>query len=629
MRYRADIDGLRAIAVLLVVVFHFDLLSIGKAGFIGVDVFFVVSGFLITSIIYSDLQTGEFRFGNFIYRRMRRLYPALLATLLLTLMVGWVLFLPHRLEELATETLLSLLYVVNVYFWQNVNYFGLKAGSVPLLHMWSLAVEEQFYVIFPLACMLVWRVGPKLLLPSVILVALLSFVLGVIMTPIKPEASFYLLPTRAWELMIGAILALTVHGQRPEGRWLHFMGPIGLALIAASILLFNPLTLVPGWFALLPTLGALALILGGFAKASPVTGLLSSAPMVWIGKISYPCYLVHWPILIFLQEHSAEFTLGWRAFGFLLSIFIAAAIYYFVEAPIRNGRVFPNPRVYLGLVAGLSLGMIGLSGVVVSQNGVPSRFVPEVAEILSFRHDTPDIYQDCNRIGASIDQLCVIGRPEAPREVLVLGDSHAPALSGALNIWLTQEQRGGAMVYHNGCLPVLGAGGSRCQDYIDAALSLIEGSSEVTEVVLVSIWRQALPEGGKQFDGVWVPEARVAEVFAERLAETVARIEAAGTTVTIVEPFFAASGRVPETLASNLAFGRDWPVDRSLEEHRTTFETVYAAFDQLLSIRRVSLIEPFCERGVCRAVIEGSPLFTDNNHLAFSHSERIAPGLFE
>ena len=286
MKYRADIDGLRTVAVLLVLVFHFDLFALGKAGFIGVDVFFVISGFLITSIIRTDLEAGRFHFGDFLYRRVRRLYPALMATLLLTLVAGWFLFLPHRFAELATETLWSLLYVVNVYFWQNVNYFGLQAGSVPLLHMWSLAVEEQFYVFFPLVCMIVWRWQPKLLMPVVVLGALASFAMGVIFTPLKPEASFYLLPTRAWELLLGAILALGVHGRRPQGMWLKAMGPAGLLLIAGSVVFYGPLTQVPGWFALLPTLGAVALILSGFAPGTPTTRLMSSAPMVWIGKIS-------------------------------------------------------------------------------------------------------------------------------------------------------------------------------------------------------------------------------------------------------------------------------------------------------------------------------------------------------
>ncbi|MEM9631237.1 MAG: acyltransferase family protein [Pseudomonadota bacterium] len=629
MKYRADIDGLRTVAVVLVLVFHFDLFSLGKAGFIGVDVFFVISGFLITTIIRNDLESGRFHLGDFLYRRVRRLYPALLATLLLTMVAGWFLFLPHRYDELAAETLWSLLYVVNIYFWQNVNYFGLQAGSVPLLHMWSLAVEEQFYLFFPLCCIALWRWLPQLLLPVVVLAMLASFALGLIFTPIKPEASFYLLPTRAWELLLGSILALTVHGRTVQGQWLQIMGPVGLALIAASVFLYGPLTLVPGWFALLPTLGAIALILGGFALTAPVTQLMASRPMVWIGKLSYPLYLVHWPIRIFLQEHTLEFTSSWRVLGFFLSFVLAAAIYYLIEMPIRTGRFLSGRRLYLGLVAGMSFSTLAASGMILLHNGLPSRFAPEVTSILAFRKDTPDAFRRCNYMGASIDQICGIGAPEVQREVLVIGDSHALALSGALDLWLSNEKRGGGLVYDHGCMPVMGAGRNRCQNYTESALALAERSTEVTEVVLVSIWRQALPSGGKAFDGRWVPEEQVAEIFSARLQETVARLEAAGKQVTIIEPLFAAARPIPETLASNIAFGRSWPVDTLLVDHRATFSTIYAAFDQVQNTRRVSLIEPFCKGGICRAIIDNRPLFTDNNHLAFSHSERIANSMRE
>jgi peptidoglycan/LPS O-acetylase OafA/YrhL len=215
--YRPDIDGLRTLAVMLVLVFHFNLFELGKAGFIGVDIFFVISGFLITAIIRRDLDLGRFRFVDFLYRRVRRLYPALMATLGATLIAGTFLFFPYRLEELATETVLSLLYVVNFYFWQKINYFGLQAGAVPLLHIWSLAIEEQFYLVFPIVCAFIWHWNRKLLAPLVVVGAVFSFLLAVLSAPEKPELAFYLLPTRAWELLLGSMLALGIHNRTPRG----------------------------------------------------------------------------------------------------------------------------------------------------------------------------------------------------------------------------------------------------------------------------------------------------------------------------------------------------------------------------------------------------------------------------
>jgi len=629
MTYRADIDGLRTVAVLLVLVFHFDLFALGKAGFIGVDVFFVISGFLITAIIRADLEVGRFHFGSFLYRRVRRLYPALLATLVLTLIAGWFLFLPHRYAELATQTLMSLLYVVNFYFWQNVNYFGLRADAVPLLHMWSLAVEEQFYFFFPLVCWGIWRWSPRLLLPAVVLAALASFGLGLLFTPTKAELAFYLLPTRAWELMIGSVLALSVHGRAVRGIWLYAMGPLGLCLIAASIVLYGPLTQVPGWFALLPTMGAVAMILGGFSSKAPVTRIMASSPMVWIGKISYPLYLVHWPIRIFLQEHLLEFTFGWRLLGFGLSFVVATAIYYLIETPVRRGTVLARPKHYVGLVIGLSVAMVSASGMIRNDNGVPTRFAPEVAEILAFREDTADRFRHCNSLAAQKDQTCALGDKTVKQDVLLLGDSHALALSGAVDLWLAQEGRRGALLFNHGCMPVLGAGRDRCRTAITTALEFIERSATINEILLVSIWRQGIPEGGKPFDGRWVPENEVAGIFGKRLAQTVTRLRAAGKRVTIVDPLFAAAGSVPETLAGNIAFKRAWPVDMPVAEHRATFTTVYAAFDSVLEpgVSRISVIDPFCDAVSCRAVVDERPLFSDANHLAFGQSARIAEQL--
>ncbi|MEM1277835.1 MAG: acyltransferase family protein [Pseudomonadota bacterium] len=631
MTYRADIDGIRAVAVLLVLVFHFDLFTLGKAGFIGVDVFFVISGFLITSLIRQDLEKQTFHFGRFVYRRIRRLYPALLATLLLTLIAAWFLFLPHRFEELAAETILTLLYIVNFYFWQNVNYFGLLAADVPLLHMWSLAVEEQFYLIFPLFCLLFWRWNSKILVPIVGLGLLISFSLNLYFTPLKPELSFYLLPTRAWELLIGSVVALAVHDRRMKGTWLLAMSPLGLALIAVSIFLYSPITQIPGWYALLPTTGAAMLIVGGYAVQAPITRLLASAPVVWIGKVSYPLYLVHWPIKIFLQEHSFEFTLELRLLGFALSFLIAAAIFYLIESPVRQGKVLSRAGPYLGGVIGLSLTMIVSCVLIIRSDGVAVRFVPKVSEVLAFKEDSSKEYLACGGLRSSIQEMCAIGKEEAPREVLVIGDSHAYALSGALDLWLDSTGRGGVLSFVHACMPIIAAGGPTCQQTLENNLKLIESTPEVREVILVSIWRQGLPNRGKRFGDRWVPKNEVEEVFTEQLIKTVFRLRKAGKQVTIVEPLFAAAASVPETLAANLAYGRNWPVDTSLADHKATFAPFFRALEAIESghVRRISLTEPLCPNQICKAVIDGKPLFTDNNHLAFSHSNLVAEFLKE
>ncbi|MEL6791903.1 MAG: acyltransferase, partial [Pseudomonadota bacterium] len=345
--YRADIDGLRAIAILLVVIFHFDILSAGEGGFIGVDVFFVISGFLITGIIARALDAGTFRIGDFLYRRVRRLYPAVLATLILYLAFGYVFFLPDLFEELAVQALLSQIYAINIYFWRTIDYFGLQAGSAPLLHMWSLAVEEQFYLLFPVFCLICHRILRGRLLWPLIAITALSFALGLAASGWKPQAAFYLLPTRAWELSAGGALALLLRDWTPPRFVAVAAGPIGLALIVAALAVHTPAMAVPGWFALLPVTGAMLLLVTGAHPDAPVARVLALKPMVWVGLISYPLYLVHWPVIIALDEMVEVAHLGWRLFGLGLSFALAWAIWKVVETPVRTSRVLPRPAPFL------------------------------------------------------------------------------------------------------------------------------------------------------------------------------------------------------------------------------------------------------------------------------------------
>ena len=237
LAYRSDIDGMRAVAVLLVVVFHFHLISGVDSGFMGVDVFFVISGFLITTIVQRQLQAGRFSVGTFWIHRIRRLAPALVATTLLMLLAGWVWLLPPDFAKLAQQTIATQLYVANIFYWRNVNYFGLQAQDVYLLHTWSLAVEEQFYIFYPLVLIAIakWARGQVGLILS--LLALTSFALNVGFVVLKPQATFYLMPTRAWELLAGALLALQVlRPHRPNRFAAQVCGAAGVACLAATIL---------------------------------------------------------------------------------------------------------------------------------------------------------------------------------------------------------------------------------------------------------------------------------------------------------------------------------------------------------------------------------------------------------
>ena len=346
--YRSDIDGLRAVAVLLVLIFHFELITGSHSGFIGVDIFFVISGYLVTSIITRQLQSNSFNLAQFYIGRVRRLSPALLVVLTLVFIAGvWLLF-PNDLIELARQIFFSQIYAANFYFWRNFNYFGLGTSNVYLLHMWSLAVEEQFYLFFPLILIAAHRYIRAYYWHFIASLLLVSFLLNIAFVDQKPEATFYLLPTRAWELLVGSITCFLLTRWEKPSPVDHALGLLGAGLIAVGVGAYTREVVFPGYFALLPVLGAASVILAGRTRSALVYRLLALPPLTYIGRISYPLYLVHWPVNVFASRALGEqYGLGMRFAMFALSLLLAALIYHGVEKPIRQRRVFGQNRSLL------------------------------------------------------------------------------------------------------------------------------------------------------------------------------------------------------------------------------------------------------------------------------------------
>jgi peptidoglycan/LPS O-acetylase OafA/YrhL len=616
MKYRPDIDGLRAVAVMLVLVFHFHLVPLGDAGFVGVDVFFVISGFLITSIIMQEADQGDFSFARFYLRRIRRLHPPLIAVLGLTAIMAAALALPSQMEELGRETLATLVYGSNIYFWQTINYFGLKVADAPLLHTWSLAVEEQFYLLFPAAFLLIYRrMGPRSL--WLVLAAMAaSFILNLVMVGIKPQATFYLLPTRAWEMLIGAALAMAARRRPDLMARCGPLGPLGAGLIAASLFIFDGSVQAPGWFAALPTVGAAMLIAAGSDPRAISTRALGWGPAVWVGRISYSLYLVHWPILIAMIWAAEDVGLALNLLGFALSFAAAAAIYAWVETPTRTRRVLGSSRVLLTFFGASSAAMIGLAALAILSGGLPGRFSPEVNALLAYRNDKALRYPHCDSYAGGRLRSCVIGDLSAVPDAMMMGDSHAAAAAGAMDLWLRQERRSAVYSAIGGCLPVLGTGPLGCVAYVDGMVALARKMPRIRQVFIFSSWRQIL-EDGHVFDGVWRSGPAADAAFADALTRTAEALTAAGASVVLVDPLFALPAPAPEIMARNLAYGLARSMDVDLATHRATFASVYVAFDQVSGpdVRRLSLIDTFCEDGVCRGAWEGAPIFSDNNHL--------------
>ena len=431
MNYRPDIDGLRTIAVVPVVLFHANVHGF-TGGYVGVDIFFVISGFLITTIIHRELGEGRFSILRFYERRARRILPALFAVMAVGLIAGWFLLAPSDYDRMGQSMLSALLFVSNMWFWQNSGgYFDGATDYLPMLHTWSLAVEEQFYIFFPLLLMLLHRIGRRLLLPVIVLLVAGSLVLAIWATPRMPSASFYLLPTRIWELGIGSLLALGLLPSAAPKALREVVGALGLVGVLAPVFVYDGSTTFPGVAALPPVLGAAMLIWAGTAGPVLASRLLSLRPMVWIGLISYSLYLWHWPIMAFARNRlfTVELEPMWQVMTVLASLVAGWVSWRFIERPFRvpvRAGGMGQGRIFALSGAGMAV-LGGMAGALALTDGIATwRFDEKERAVLASLEEAYTPIQGCfGRLAP--DQLCVFGTddPHIPVSWVLWGDSHA------------------------------------------------------------------------------------------------------------------------------------------------------------------------------------------------------------
>jgi peptidoglycan/LPS O-acetylase OafA/YrhL len=485
-RYRPDIDGLRAIAVLLVVWFH-AFPEAMPGGFIGVDIFFVISGFLITGIIVRELDQQRFSLLGFYMRRIRRIFPALIVVLAVTLVLGWLWMLPAAYAQLSADVFASAAFVSNIALLLQSGYFGIESGKKPLLHLWSLGIEEQFYLFWPLVLMLATRLRLRILTVATV-IGIASFALSVALIGSDPVATFYLPFTRAWELLAGAALACGWNQFRQTGVASNWRAAIGLLLIAVAAGVLDSKSAFPGWWAALPVTGA-ALLLSAPA-AWGCRHLLSSPAMVRIGLISYPLYLWHWPLLVFFAIIKfAPLTLIERGLIVGLSFALAWLTYRFVEIPFRFGR--PSRLRIASLCSGMALVALA-GGVIVRGHGFDFRLPPQIREMTDVRTDSSKwrVHQCLLDLSheTSFADSCV----DHNRRPLILlwGDSTAGALLPGLRKAQETRDFGIAQFTSSSCIPALNidvAGVPNCRAINDKVLALAR-EIQPDIVLLHSTW---------------------------------------------------------------------------------------------------------------------------------------------
>ena len=601
LRYQPEVDGLRALAVLPVILFHAGIDTF-SGGFVGVDVFFVISGYLIAGIIAADIDLGQFTIRGFYERRVRRILPALFVVTFASLIAGLVLFLPNQLTSLSQSALAALGFVSNIWLWGQAGYFMGDARMIPLLHTWSLSLEEQFYIFFPPLMMILarWKL-PRISIISVVFIG--SLALAVVGAYVKPSASFYLLPTRAWELMLGAAIALGAVKTVIDARARDAMGWLALALILVPVLTYNEQTPFPGLAALPPCLGTALLIVAGRDSGCRVTDALSWRPMVWVGLISYSLYLWHWPLFVFARQVTlqGELSAPVIALCIALAFLLAVATWRWVEQPFRD-RKRMTLRPLLAWVIG---GAVAIAGVaLVAMNGLPQRMAPETLRLAAAAESGSKLTEQCNARSATAAP-CRIGDAAAGRSFAVWGDSHAGALGEAFAAIGTRQGRGGLLYPFGGCPGVidpttekiLRIDATMCRERSRFVLDTLLANPVIRDVVLVNYWQTYSAD----------PAAVIAS-----LDRTLAALRRGGKEVTIIAGIPAPGFDLPWAMALSNQFGMRLPDAANDFTPSPALRDAVHRNDAAL----IDLSPTLCPRRPCPLLLDGRPIFSDSNHLS-------------
>lgn len=650
LAYRPEIDGLRAIAVLSVVLYHFGVPLPG--GFTGVDVFFVISGFLIGGILWREHQaTGRINILAFYVRRFRRLAPAFFALLFATAALGWFVLLPFEYREFAKSGIAATVYLSNVLFFRSAGYFDTISEEKPLLHTWSLAVEEQFYIVLPLLFIalasartsFLWTLGA---------IWFASLIACIWLTRSHPEATFFLFPFRAWELLSGVLLAIYMNERGNRSELPASLSYVGLLLLMAGFFEISSGAQFPGFWALLPVIGTVLLLLDNRAT-NPVNKVLSKALPVFFGKISYSLYLWHWPILVLaLFLRGDDVSIAEQALWLVISIGVATLSWRYIETPVRRSDRVGGKAVFGGTVL-LSALALGLTGLIFKQDGVVSRF-SDTAQV--HINATADFLQDWSRCDVATEgafeaiELCAIG-PEGDPEVLIWGDSHVRALREGLNLASVEADVPGLIIWRAGCPPFFGVekeetaatpsqnlACGEANRQIETAIAELES---VKTVLLVGRWTYYWTGEGVGLDthnkiAVTLPADHSLEqptTLSMAAKNTVDALRAAGKNVFIMQQPPEIEGYDSRIAARSLALA-DLPLANTetftpsisrddVAERQAAPNALWQQLGDEGRITQISIWDWLCDTANCFAVHDDIGHYFDNNHLTNSAALRI------
>ena len=647
--YRREIDGLRAVAVLPVILFHAGFAG-APGGYVGVDIFFVISGYLITSLLIAEQDAGKFSLLRFYERRARRILPALFLVMAACLPFAWFwMNTPHQLKDFARSLVSVTVFASNIMLWRDAGYFDLEAELKPLLHTWSLAVEEQYYLAFPLLLALGWKLGKKRLAGGLALLAVVSFGVALYAAQTDPTANFYLAPTRGWELLMGALLAFKGVPQETRespNRMAQAASLLGLAMILIAIGGFNKFIPAPSAYTLAPTAGA-ALIIYYASPNTWVGRLLSHRWPVGIGLLSYSIYLWHQPLLAFARLRSPDKPGSTLLLAVALgSILLAYFSWRYVEQPFRDKTIVTARTLWFSVIA-MSVLMIALGLAGYFRVGFSHKFYLPETLLASFKttEREGECFNEKNQLTRP-NSFCQLQKQGSPARYMVFGDSHARSLLSAFEQASALTGINGSIAGANGCLPLLSLNSKRrdsCTELNQRVLAYVR-QNHLRQVFLVARWAhylnggyegaEALPRTSRLFGQSYIETSR--QAFLQALNDTLAAYNAMG-----IQPVFLA--QAPQQLHDAQAVyyrnynGNDDELNQvlfarsiSFTEYQSAQQPITALFAEYTNKRQLKLLsldQVYCEGNICPIGTARMSYYTDDDHLSFSGARRVVPEL--
>lgn len=636
--YRPDIDGLRAIAIISVMLFHAGV-DVAAGGFVGLDVFFVVSGYLIARIIRTDMQAGRFTLWQFYLRRIRRLLPALFLVMIAVTVMGAAAMLSGQYTQMGKSLVAALFFLSNVFFARVTNYFGPAAEFMPLIHVWSLSVEEQFYLILPVIMLM----SARLMIPQARLFSILllpAFLLGLYLSHAAGPGAYYMMPARAWEFLVGVVIALNPAWRLPPGLLREMAVALGMMAIMLPVFLMHGHAPYPGFAALLPVLGT-GLVIVARADLSRVGNPLSHPLMVGIGLISYSLYLWHWPVFVMARLLNARQVLDSADIIVCIAISFVLAIltWHYIEKPFRN-RGTISGRV-LGLTLIPTASALLLAGLMIWQTGgLPRRMTPETMQLQAGSQDVDPLRSRCmsaTRTG-NTDAYCAFGPADRPVTYALVGASHAAALRPAVEQVMTARDRRGVAMVSSGCLFLDGVDrvdhprNQECRRAREKTFDFLARSPDIDLVIIGGRWTAATtgirPEKGiyrglliRDADTITPGPAENAHVFRRSMQRSIDRLLTMGKRVVVIGPVPENRFDVPVISALTSHNHRDRPAGRKTAEivaEEAIADTFFTERARRREITYLPLRPLFCPDDMCRVLADGRPLYADANHLSLS-----------